>query len=105
MENLFQQLFEFIQNELENEQSEIKKEISDYKKSLDLLDDCIFVDAIDELASYNVNLKQFDELLNKEELTESEEIYVSYLIGFTKSLIRKRIVDKIQEFTEMLDKF
>ena len=83
----------------------IKNVIANYKRNLDLLDDCIFVNVLDELASYHVNLKQFDELLNKEELTESEEIYVAYLIDFTNSLIRQHIVNKIKDLNELLDKF
>ena len=83
----------------------IKNVIANYKRNLDLLDDCIFVNVLDELASYHVNLKQFDELLNKEELTESEEIYVAYLINFTNSLIRQHIINKIKDLNELLDKF
>lgn len=83
----------------------IKNKIANYKRNLDLLDDCIFVDVLDELAYYHIDLKQFDELLNKEELTESEETYVSYLIDFTNSLIRQHISDKIQNLNELLDNF
>lgn len=85
--------------------SNIKDKIANYKKNLDLLDDCIFVDVLDELTTYNVDLKQFDELLNKEELTESEETYVSYLIDFMDSLIRQHILNKIQGLKELLDNF
>lgn len=83
----------------------IKDKIANYKRNLDLLDDCIFIDVLDELATYNVNLKQFDDFLNKEELTESEETYVSYLIDFTKSLIRQHILNKITDLTELIDSF
>lgn len=83
----------------------IKDKIANYKRNLDLLDDCIFVDVLDELATYNVNLKQFDDLLNKEELTESEETYVSYLIDFTNSLIRQHILNKITDLNELIDNF
>ena len=83
----------------------IKNIIANYKKNLDLLDDCIFVDVLDELTTYNVDLKKFDELLNKEELTELEEIYVSYLINFTSSLIRQHIVNKVKDLFELIDKF
>lgn len=87
------------------EVSDIKNKIANYKKNLDLLDNCIFLDALDELATYHVNLKQFDELLNKEDLTESEEVYVSYLIDFTNTLIRQHIHNKIEDLTELIDKF
>lgn len=83
----------------------IKDKIANYKRNLDLLDDCIFVDVLDELATYNVNLKQFDDLLNKEELTESEETYVSYLIDFTNSLTRQHILNKITDLIELIDNF
>lgn len=83
----------------------IKNKIANYKRNLDLLDDCIFVDVLDELSTYNVNLKQFDELLSKEELTESEETYVLYLINFTNSLIRQHIINKIEDLNELIDNF
>lgn len=83
----------------------IKNKIANYKRNLDLLDDCIFIDVLDELATYNINLKQFDDLLNKEALTESEETYVSYLIDFTNSLIRQHILNKITDLTELIDSF
>lgn len=83
----------------------IKDKIANYKENLDLLDDCIFVDVLDELTTYNVDLKQFDELLNKEELTESEETYISYLIDFTNSLIRQHIRNKIEDLNNLIDRF
>lgn len=86
-------------------ESDIKEKIANYKRNLDLLDDCIFVDVLDELPTYNIDIKQFDELLNKEELTESEEIYVSYLIDFTNSLIRQHITNKIEDLNELIDNF
>ena len=86
-------------------ESNIKEKIANYKRNLDLLDDCIFVDVLDELSTYNVSLKQFDELLNKEELTESEETYVSYLIDFTNSLIRQHILNKVKDLNELIDNF
>ena len=86
-------------------ESNIKEKIANYKRNLDLLDDCIFVDVLDELPTYNIDLRQFDELLNKEKLTESEEIYVSYLIDFTNSLIRQHITNKIEDLNELIDNF
>lgn len=90
---------------VETFESDIKEKIANYKRNLDLLDDCIFVDVLDELPTYNIDLKQFDELLNKEELTEAEEIYVSYLIDFTNSLIRQHITNKIEDLNELIDNF
>lgn len=83
----------------------IKDKIANYKENLDKLDDCIFVDVLDELSTFNIDLKQFDELLNKEELTESEETYISYLIDFTNSLIRQHIRNKIEDLNNLIDRF
>jgi hypothetical protein len=60
---------------------------------------------LEDLASYNVNLKKFDDILNKEELSEGEEVYASYMIGFMNSLIREHITNKIQELNDLKDKF
>lgn len=98
-EKLFRQILNAI------EKSDIQDKISNYKENLDKLDDCIFVEVLDELETYNVSLKQFDELLNKEELTESEEIYVSYLIDFTIQLIKKHITEKIKELFDLIENF
>lgn len=100
MENLF------ISNLFEQELNQtLEQHINEYKQNIDMLDDCIFVDVLDELSSYNIDLKQFDELLNKNNLTDSERIYVEYLIGFTNSLIRQHIINKIEKLIEAYNKF
>lgn len=38
-------------------ESNIKEKIANYKRNLDLLDDCIFVDVLDELPTYNIDIK------------------------------------------------
>lgn len=81
----------------------VKEKIANYKRNIDNLDDCIFVSVIDELSDYDVSLKKFDELLNKENLSKSEEMYVCYLIEFTNSLIREKVERKILELIEYLD--
>lgn len=101
---LFEQLLEQIKESIELANN-IKVAIANYKKNIDLLDDCIFIEVLDELAEYKVDIKKFDELLNKEDLTESEQIYVSYMIDFNYSLIREHIINKIQQLKELLDNF
>lgn len=115
--NLFEQILKDAREALSNNfiteasdkcftlASDIKNKIANYKKNIDLLDDCIFVDVLDELAYFHIDLKQFDELLNKEQLTESEGTYVCYLIDFTSSLIQQHILNKIKNLSELLDNF
>ena len=38
-------------------ESNIKEKIANYKRNLDLLDDCIFVDVLDELPTSNIDIK------------------------------------------------
>lgn len=78
--------------------------IDNYKEIIEDLDDCIFVDIIEELHSFNVDLKQFDELLNKEDRTDSENTYVCYLIFLTKKLISQHIDKKIEELSELRER-
>jgi hypothetical protein len=91
-----------VKNENENE---ILKAIKSYKDNLDLLDDCLFLEVMDDLKEYNINLKKFDDLLSQEEFTEDEEECVLYLISLVNSLITKRINNKIQELNNLKNKF
>lgn len=84
---------------------EYKECVNNYKEIIDELDDCIFVNVIDELPEYNISVKEFDELLNKEDLTDSEKEYVIELINFTKKLIIKHVDLKIKELFELKAKF
>lgn len=86
-------------------ENEILKAIKSYKDNLDLLDDCLFLEVMDDLKEYNVNLKKFDDLLSQEEFTEDEEECVLYLISLVNSLITKRINNKIQELNNLKNKF
>lgn len=90
---------------IEFELDDTKNIISTYKENLESLDDCIFISVMEELSNYNVDVKEFDELLNKEELTDSEKEYASELIKFTNSLIHKHIEEKIEELKDLIDIF
>jgi hypothetical protein len=92
-------------SETEKEDSCVSDIISHYKDNLDELDDDIFLNVVEELRSYNVDIKHFDDLLNKENLKEEEQVYVCYLITFINALIKDRLDDKITKLTELKKKF
>jgi len=50
-------------------------------------------------------LKEFDDLLNKKELTDEEADRVLNLINFTKNIIKKHITDKIKDLIYLKDQF
>lgn len=112
LKNFTEQLGENIQVNVEPDYISIQLEIfpntkeiiANYKKNLDMLDDCMFVDMMEELSSI-IDLQKFDQLLDKEELTEEEEINVLYYIKLTNALTREYIKEKIDELTELLDNF
>ena len=92
--------------QIQAEYNSVKNKIKDFKKSLELLDDCLFLDATEDLEStYQVDLKEFDDLLNKKELNEEETDKVLSLINFTKNIIKKHITDKIEDLTYLKDQF
>ncbi len=93
-------------NLIQAEYNSVKNKIKDFKKSLELLDDCLFLDATEDLEStYQVDLKEFDDLLNKKELTDEEADRVLNLINFTKNIIKKHITDKIKDLIYLKDQF
>lgn len=89
--------------DLTNNNSQIRKKIADYKQNIELLDDCIFVSVLDELAEEEFDIKNFNDLLNQDTWIESEENCVSDSIDYVQSIITKHIVNKIEELQEMLE--
>ena len=96
------ELFIKIVNELNSQYySEIVK---DYQEILDVLDDCIFVEVIETLPDYGVNLKEFDDLLHKESPTQEEIDKTIYWINLTKKLIYSFVQNKIIELERLLER-
>ena len=96
------ELFIRIVNELNSQYySEIVK---DYQEILDDLDDCIFVEVIETLPDYGVNLKEFDDLLHKNHSTQEEKDKVISWINITKKLIYSFVRNKIIELERLLER-
>lgn len=84
----------------------VENKIKDFKESLELLDDCLFLEAVEDLENtYQVDLKEFDDLLNKKDLTKEKIDRVLNLISFTKNIIKKHITYKIEDLTYIKDQF
>lgn len=95
-------IFEQLKKSLEPNTRDL---VDTYLDNIEDLDDCIFVSVLDELAEYKVNINKFDQILNKGEWTESEMIYLEYMINFVNSLIREHIRNKVEELNNMLKRF
>lgn len=76
--------------------SEVKSLIADYKKSIEGLDDCLFLNALEDMRN-TIDVKRFDELLNKESFTEEEANEVAHMINISTAIIHDHLESKIQE--------
>lgn len=90
---------EEIKNE---EESKIQSFIKEYKENIELLDDCTFVEILDETP---FDLKHFDTLLNKKSLTKEESEYVEEAIKHMNNSIHNKLEEKIKDLTELIKKF
>lgn len=90
---------EEIKNE---EESKIQSLIKEYKENIELLDDCTFVEVLDETP---FDLKHFDTLLNKKSLTKEESEYVEEAIKHMNNSIHNKLKEKIKDLTELIKKF
>ena len=88
-----------IKNE---EESKIQSLIKEYKENIELLDDCTFVEVLDETP---LDLKHFDILLNKKSLTKEESEYVEEAIKHMNNSIHNKLEEKIKDLTELIKKF
>lgn len=86
----------------EFDDSEVKTLVEEYKNNIDDLDDCLFVNALEDM---DLDKKRFDELLNQDTFTEDEAEEVKDMINQSSEVIKEHIKDKIQELSEMFDRF
>lgn len=81
----------------------IKEIVSEYKKTIEELDDCLFVSAAEKMGK-SFNLKRFDELLNQDSFNEEEASKVSEMIDISTEIIKDLLEDKINELAEIYNR-
>lgn len=84
--------------------SYIREIVSDYKKSIEELDDCLFVSVLEEIGKA-IDINRFNNLLDKDSFTEEEADEVKAIIIYSSHIIRKFLQDKIQDLLELYEKF
>ncbi len=82
----------------------IKEIIKEYKERIEELDDCLFVEAAEEMDQY-FDVQRFDELLNQDTFTEEEAAEVSEMIGQSSQIICDHLEDKINELVDVYNRF
>lgn len=94
-----------IMNHLESVTStdkQLKEAIADFKDNLNNLDDDIFIETIEES---DINLGEFDNLLNKDEFTLLEGVEVISTIKNLVDSISSKIDEKVKDLKELKSKF
>lgn len=81
-----------------------KEIVNEYKESLKEIEDDLFVKIVDEI-SKEINLKEFNDLLDQETYTSEESEKVLSLIDKSKKIILSELQDKIESLVELYNKF
>ncbi len=79
---------------------ECKTRIEDYKDAINELDDCMFLECLEE-AKEQIDIKRFDELLEKKKLTKEEFEEVNEEIDLFIDIIRNHISNRIDDLNEL----
>lgn len=81
-----------------------KEIVNEYKESLNKIEDDLFVKIVDEI-SKEINLKEFNDLLDQETYTSEESEKVLGLIDKSKKIILSKLQDEIESLVELYNKF
>lgn len=97
------ELFQINGVDIISKDNNIKKEINDFKSVIEDLDDCLFLEIVEDLESI-IDIKTFDELLEQESLTEEETEIVSHMISHSKTVINEHIQNRIVDYEDILER-
>lgn len=84
--------------------TQIKELVSNYKRNIGKLDDCLFLGVLDEIKDH-LDIKTFDELINQDSYSEEDAEIVKSMINFTNLVAHEHIVNKMQDLEELLNEF
>lgn len=81
----------------------IKEYISKYKDNIKLLDDCTFLEVIEE-AEEVINIQSLDELLKQDSYTQEEAELVYGQLNFINTIIHEKLTNKVQDLIELIER-
>lgn len=76
--------------------------IKEYRELIEKIDDCTFGQVMEELNALKIDLQTFDRLLKSESRTEYEDIYLQFLVIFTKLIIMRKLEDKLEDTIQLI---
>lgn len=94
---------EVIDTPDEYDDTPIKEYIAKFKDNIQLLDDCTFVEVIDEI-EHTIDIQSLDELISQESFTEDEAELIYGQLSFINTVIHEKLANKVQDMTELLDR-
>ena len=94
---------EVINTPDEYDDTPIKEYITKFKDNIQLLDDCTFVEVIEQVENV-IDIQALDELLSQESFTQDEAELIYEQLNFINTVIHERLVSKVQDMVELLDR-
>lgn len=88
----------------EFDDSETIQLIEDYKENIELLDDCVFVDVMEEVSNI-FSVSELDKLLKKKSFTKREAEEIKGCIHHINMITREKLARKIAQFEELYERF
>ena len=84
--------------------SEIKEVVSEYKENIKELDDDLFVEVTEELAT-KFDLKEFNDLLDLESYNEDQAKEVENMLDVSSDIICQHLQNKIEKLVKLYENF
>lgn len=81
----------------------IKEYIAKYQDNIRLLDDCTFIEVIEEIEGI-MDVQALDELLKQESFTQEEAELIYGQLNFINTVIHEKLVNKVQDLIELLER-
>lgn len=82
--------------------SEVKQMVVKYKTILDRIDDCVFLEVLEEIGE-DINLNEFDALLQQDNYTSEESDKLLDMIHFAQNTIAECVSSKITDYQRVLE--
>lgn len=88
----------------ETKDDKVKELVKEYKANIEDLDDNLFISAMEDIEK-EIDVKEFDKLLNQDHFTKEEAYKVTKMMETSASIIRHHLQEEITDLVELYDRF
>lgn len=89
--------------EKKEEDTEFKTFVDKYTEIIEELDDCTFVEVMEQIEN-DINIKELDDLIHKDNLTNDEKNIVKFHIEYIYKAIKENLENKLEDINNLLKK-